>query len=473
MEFKYFIFILSVIGVIPLTYLLLYSQRCMKICIFLIPFTLIKYQETSINFFTNQEYKGTALGYEISLIHLIAIALLSAMILRRWPIKFFLPGTIPYFLFFLFCILSLTASPNKLYSGFELLKMVTLFIVFLAVTNYHYVTHDFDSFLNGIAIVIVFSFLLAFKMKYLGGRVQVSGIFPHQNSAGMFMCLLGPIFLSRLLNKKDSVFKSILYLFVFLMSFLSALFTYSRGSLASFPLGCFVVIIFSLVLHFSIKTIIVIFVTGILGIFAVSYSAPNIYNRFMYASEASAGMRKMLADTAINIIKDKPLLGCGVNNWGIVAASPQYNPYRANDTRGMFPKGDFESPVETVYLLVGAECGLLGLGAFLWWYFYHLYQTVYQAYRWRKTEFFYLLAGLGGGLTSNYLQSTLEWVLKQQINFCTLFCCFGIIAALVQGGREHTTLSRLELLAKQREEIRKQQETEVEETPPDQTSITE
>ena len=77
--------------------------------------------------------------------------------------------------------------------------------------------------------------------------------------------------------------------------------------------------------------------------------------------------------------------------------------------------------VETTYLLVGAECGFLGLAALLLWYLYHLFQGIIQAYKWRKTEYFYLLPGLIGGLTSNYLQSTLEWVLKQQINFCILF----------------------------------------------------
>ena len=457
MELKYIVFMLAVIGTIPLVYLLLLSQKSIKICVFLIPLILIKYQETSINFFTNPGFKGTASGYEVSLIHLISIALLLAMILRRWPIKFLFPGNLLYFLYFFVCLLSLSAAPNKIYAGFELMKMLTLFLVFLAVTNYLYITHDFDSFLNGIAMIIIFSFLIALKMKYLEGRIA-RGIFAHQNSAGMFMCLLGPIYLARLLNKKDSLLKAGFYLFVFIASFLSALFTYSRGALACFPLGCAVVILFSLALHLTFKTIIVIFVTGLISIAAIGYSAPNIINRFVNATGASAEMRKMLASTAINIIRDKPLLGCGVNNWGIVATYPNYNPYRANDTKGQFKKGEYINPVETVYLLVGAECGLIGLGTLFLWYFYYLYQAVYQAYRWRKTDYFYLLAGLGGGFTSNYLQSTLEWCLKQPINFCTLFCCFGIIAVLVQRAREHTTLSYLELVAIKRAEYYRQLE---------------
>ena len=162
----------------------------------------------------------------------------------------------------------------------------------------------------------------------------------------------------------------------------------------------------------------------------------------------------------MNIIKDKPLLGCGINTWGIVGKYLKYNPIQLYH---VFRGGEYLGLVETTYLLVGAECGLLGLGALLFWYFYYLYQAVYQAYRWRKTEYFYLLVGLGGGLISNYLQSTLEWVLKQQINFCTLFCCFGIIAVLIQGARERTTLSYLELLAQRRAEYLKQLQMAAEE----------
>ena len=39
-----------------------------------------------------------------------------------------------------------------------------------------------------------------------------------------------------------------------------------------------------------------------------------------------------------------------------------------------------------------------------------------------------------------------------------LFWCFGIIAVLIQGSREHTTLSYLELYAQKREEYLKQLE---------------
>ena len=466
MEFKYIIFFLSLLGIIPLTLLLLFSSRCMKLCVFCIPLCFWKYQSTAVNFFTNPDYKGTALGFEISIIHLLAIALLAAMFLRRWPIKLLLPGIFLYLLYFFISFLSMFTSPNRLYSGFELVKMITLLITFISLTNYFYITHDFDSFLYGLATLIIINFFICLDMKYLSGIPQVYGLFPHQNSHGMFMNLVGPVFLARVINKKDNLIKSFFFFFIFLLTFLSTLFTYSRGAIACFPIGCAITISFTFMFHSTSKVFIIVSVTSLLGLFAVLYSLPNLISRFTRAPEASAETRKFFAEVAMNIIKDNPLLGCGVNTWGIVAKYPQYNPYLNHHY--FTNRGEYMGLVETTYLLVGAECGLLGLASLLIWYFYYLFQTFYQSFKWRKTEFFYLLAGLGGGLGSNYFQSTLEWVLKQQINFFMLFWCFGIIAVFIQGTHDHTTLSYLELLALRREEQLKQLQMAAEEAQQDQ-----
>ena len=439
MELKYLVFIIAIGGIIPLTMLLMLSQKSMKVVVFLLPVFFWKYQSTAINFFTDPEYRGTALGFEISVIHLLAVSLLLAMILRQWPVKFFFPGLVLYILYFLVSLLSVFFSPVAIYSGFELFKMLNLLITFLALANYFYMTHEFDSFLLGVSLVIFINFLICMEMKYITGIVQVYGLFPHQNSMGMFMSLIGPVFLARVINKNEHIIKTLFFLFIFIISFLSALFTYSRGSIACFPFGCLVTILLTAFFHRTSKALIVLSVTGVLGIFTLLYSFETIVNRFTKAPEASAETRRFFAEVAVNIMNDKPLLGCGVNTWIIVANDPRYNPYLKHPyfaTRGM-------GIVETTYLLVGAECGLLGLAAMLCWYFYYFFQAVFQSFQWRKTNYFYLLAGLAGGFLSNYLQSTLEWVLKQQINYFMLFWCFGIVAALIQSTREHTFLSKL------------------------------
>ncbi|MBR3649217.1 MAG: O-antigen ligase family protein, partial [Victivallales bacterium] len=291
------------------------------------PLCFWKYQSTAINFFTNPDYKGTALGFEISIIHLLAIALLAAMFLRRWPIKLLLPGIFLYALYFFISFLSIFSSPNKLYSGFELVKMITLFITFISLANYFYMTHDFDSFLYGLSLLIIINFIICLDMKYLTGIPQVYGLFPHQNSHGMFMNLVGPIFLARVINKKDGIFRPVFFFFIFILTFLSTLFTYSRGAIACFPVGCVIAIAFTVAFLSTSKAFIIVSMAVVLGFFAILYSLPNLVSRFTRAPEASAETRKFFAEVAMNIIKDKPLLGCGVNTWGIVAMDPKFNPY--------------------------------------------------------------------------------------------------------------------------------------------------
>ena len=319
-------------------------------------------------------------------------------------------------------------------------------------------THDFDSFLYGVSVVIIINFFLSMEMKYLTGIPQVYGLFPHQNSMGMFMSLIGPVFLARVINKNENIIKTIYFFIIFLFAFLSALFTYSRGAIACFPFGCVITIFLTGIFHSTSKALIVLCVTGILGVFTFLYSFQTIVNRFTRAPEASAETRHFFAEVALNIIRDNPFLGCGVNTWITAASNPKYNPYlkhRYFANRGM-------GIVETTYLLVGAECGLMGLASLICWYLYYLFQAIYQAYQWRKTEYFYLFAGLAGGFLSNYLQSTLEWVLKQQINYLMLFWCFGIIAALAQNRYDRSFLSRLELIhmkSRLRDLMKRQQAT--------------
>ncbi len=463
MELKFFIFILSVMCVIPLTLMLMLSQKCMKACIFLLPICFWNYQSTAINFLSNPHHKGTALGFEISIIHLLALALLMAMILRQWPVKLLFPGIVFYIQYFFVCSASIFISPNKLYSGFEIVKMITFFITFLAAVNYFYITHDFESFINGLATIILINFVICVNMKYItGGRWQIAGIFPHQNSMAMFMSLTGPIFLARVLNKKESLLKTTFHLGIFLITFCSTIFSYSRGALACFPIGCVVTILMTVFFHNTTKAMIVLCAIGFLGIHATLYSLPTMIYRFEKAPESSAETRKTMATTAMNIIKEKPLLGCGINNWSNVSNLPQYNYFQPNY---VYDENSENGVCETTYLLVGAECGLLGLASLLCLYFYYLFQAMYQSFKWRKTEYFYLLAGISGGFISNYLQSILEWVLKQQVNFCMLLYCFGIVAALVQSTREHTTLSRLEFIAQRKAEIQKRYEEAMQSNP--------
>ena len=132
-----------------------------------------------------------------------------------------------------------------------------------------------------------------------------------------------------------------------------------------------------------------------------------------------------------NMMKDKPLAGVGLNNWGIKINPPYpYCEYRYGNKR--IAKDFKEGIVETSYLLVGAECGFLALAAFLSWLGYYYISACKLVKQLRRTDLFYIPAGIVGGLTAVYLQSTLEWVMKQQVNFIQMMMLFAALSILMK-----------------------------------------
>ena len=126
---------------------------------------------------------------------------------------------------------------------------------------------------------------------------------------------------------------------------------------------------------------------------------------------------------------DKPFAGVGLNNWGIKINPPYpYCEYRYTNKR--IAKDFKEGIVETSYLLVGSECGFFALVAFLAWLGYYYIAACKLVKRLRRTNLFYIPAGIVGGLSAVYLQSTLEWVMKQQVNFIQMMILFAALSIL-------------------------------------------
>jgi O-antigen ligase len=97
------------------------------------------------------------------------------------------------------------------------------------------------------------------------------------------------------------------------------------------------------------------------GIAALVFSAlivvysSLIVGRIMEYDFGSAKTRVTTARVALNIIRDHPFLGVGINNYGTVIEDY----WDAEDT---FTR---RSAVHNTYLLIGTEIGLFGFGAYL------------------------------------------------------------------------------------------------------------
>ena len=175
----------------------------------------------------------------------------------------------------------------------------------------------------------------------------------------------------------------------------------------------------------ALKRLVPIALVALLGLFAI---LPRIVQRFRTAPKASSDTRVELAYCALAMIKDEPLRGVGINNWSLKMDAA--HPYQDNASKIVGRELDYTGIVETVYLLVGAECGIPALAAMLVWFGWYWLSCIKLLRRLLRTRWYFVPAGLLGGLTANYMQSVLEWVLRQQMNIICLLFMFAIISYL-------------------------------------------
>lgn len=431
---KYLIFFITFMGVLPLGYMLTIHRKYMRWAFFAVSLPVMMFNQVSINFLSHETYRGTSRGMEVSLVYLVALAMLIGMlILYRMKPLFPDAGSKIYLVYFFLCIPSLINADNTLFSWFELWKMIMMYIVFL--TTYYYLYHyrDFNSVMIAFGIVAAVTFG-SVVIQHVKGIHQANGLFPHQNSMGMYMNLIAPVFFAYYFNRNKG-WKRFLFAGFFLVASAACMRTYSRGAMVCLPFGCMITALLSLRYQFHMRKIQILLPIVLVCIFGALLLLPNIIKRFQNAPKESLMTRQYLAASAWNMMKDKPFAGVGLNNWGIKINPPYpYCEYRYENRR--IAKDFKEGIVETSYLLVGAECGFLALGAFLSWLGYYYVTACKLVKSMRRSDFFYIPAGIVGGLTAVYLQSTLEWVMKQQVNFIQMMILFATLSILAKYRRD-------------------------------------
>ena len=427
---KYLFFTIAVMCTLPVMVFLLTDRRLIRWSVWELIVPLCIFDRTSINFFSHESYRGSSRGMEVSIIYIAALTLLLVFSVLHGRRRL-LPetGSRIHFIYLLFCLPSLINTPNMLFSFFELWKMIMIHMVFLAVYYYlEFTDGDLDTILYGVAALVAINFVVILVQHLVFGKYQVHGVFPHQNSMAMFMSIAGLIFLARFLNVPD-VRGTTIFFIAFLLASFAVVRSYSRGAIFCYPIGGIVTLLCSMRSGMSFRKLRKLSLIFLLGVLGLSLFAHRIVERFQKAPEASGETRKNLAIAAVNMIRDKPFIGVGVNNWGICI-----NPPYTYSTHRDFDKGYDEEHqdgiVETIYLLVAAECGLPCLIMLLCWFGYYWFSSIFLLKKLRITNYYFLPAGALGALTAVYMQSTLEWVLKQQINLiwlATLFACISFL----------------------------------------------
>ena len=390
-----------------------------------------------INFFSMETYRGTSRGFEIGLVDITAIILFFVIYSRRDKFPITLPpASFLYFIYFTFSLISIINSDVYIYSFFELWKMIRMYFYFFVIYNLVRSFEDIEQFLKFMLVIVAFITIIVLKQKYLEGMFQTSGPFPHQNSLVMYMIVYGSIFLSYLLNVKDA--KIYVWILAFGAASVDIISTLSRGGMAVFSISIFIVFLLSYRNKFTLKKlgITLVFLIGATGI--LYKASDTIIERVQTAPEESLNVRVVLAQAAQNMANDN-FFGVGLNNFGL-KINPPYNYGEHIERKDDDEKGGI---VETVYLLIAAETGWANLGVFisilLFFYFKNIknYRLMIKK---KYIKYRYLPMAFIGCLTSIYLQSTMEWVLKQTNNFYQLMFIFALIAVIsriLEKGKSH------------------------------------
>ncbi|MEI6421880.1 MAG: O-antigen ligase family protein [Lentisphaerota bacterium] len=429
MELKHIAFFSFLFMGIPVLCLLAAQKKWVENAVFFITIFFTCSLLIHINFVSMEDYRGTAKGFELTLVDMTTLILFYLVVSRRGQrqLMIFPPGTFIYGLYFIFSAISIANSAESVYSYFELWKMGRMYLFYWTMCNYLSGEKELMTMLKFIPAVIIYIFLVVLDQKYRMHLFQTNGPLPHQNSLVMYMTIFNTILFAWLLNSEMPPMKALFILSVFGMGSICIVSTLSRAGLMCFGLGCGVTLMLSIINGASAKTFAIIILVFVGAAAVLVKSADTIVERFTNAPEQSKLTRISLAEAAVKMANDK-FFGIGLNNWGI-KINPPY-PYSDHIER---KDEDFkEGIVETVYLLVAAETGWLNLGVFLLFIFKFYVMNIMNFFRYRKTELVLFSAGLAGGLFSVYLESTLEWVLKQTNNFYQLMLVFAVISAMTQ-----------------------------------------
>ncbi len=428
---KTFIFLLVFLGVIPSG---VFAARSNPLIRFICFALMVYFTSWSwlIHIAPIPEWTGTARGFPLSMSDILAAIVLFSMILdSKCRVSLCPPGGLLYGIYFFFALLSGVNAIYILPWGFEIAKMAWMYLFFLAAYNYLKNTRELWPLVYVICATVGILVCYGIYQKYLGGHYQVRSTFPHQNSLTLYISLFGALLLGILLNEKTNFKQTALLCGAMVASTLLILFSFSRGGLAAYFWGLALTGILSVLISRMTPKKILLTITGIMVIASLtSYALPRIIHRFQYAPEASKSTRINLNKAAVRIANNY-FFGVGANNF-----SEYSGPFRdyareqwaeAKITEETEPTGGI---VETIYLLVAAEFGWLGLLALLAWFFYYLILAARLCRFLRNSVCVGVAIGCTGGLIANYTQSLIEWSLKQYSNFYQLMLIFALVGVL-------------------------------------------
>lgn len=372
----------------------------------------------SMNLYSVPEYRGESIGFELSLVDLVLLALHFAL-----PTPAPTPMAMRRGLYLGAIVLSLVGAPLVLFGLFSTWKLLRMYALF-AVLHRHALRPELTPvMLRGLALGAVYATYVALEQRYLHGMLRCRGPMPHSNTLSMSINLFAPMWVALLLVGRGGI----LAMLALGGGAICVVLAQSRTSLVLFGVAAVLVYAGSVRRRFDGRKVrwALIGLVAVTALLAVSLD--SILDRFAQAPKTSAEARDHFNDAAALMLGDHPLLGIGINQYSHVLSSAGYA-----DAVGVL-QVDRHGVAHHLYWLTLAELGILGFLAYLSLLLPPMFRAVAPVFdrRLRSDVRADVLLGLAVGFLVTHIQGFAEWVLRQS----EMSQLFWIAIAIAEGLR--------------------------------------
>jgi hypothetical protein len=397
-----------------------------------------------------EEYRGATKGFEISLLDVVAGALLFAVTLRPDRTRRWLPpGTLLYLFYVAMSYVSIFAAPRPLYVNMAAWRFLEQVVVFVAAFDYLRDEEDLRMLLRAVAFTLCFQAVVVLKMKYINHIYQVYGWFEHQNALAMWAYMCGLPLLTMALgpcSRRDLPW----CLAGYAASAIIVEAALARASLLAFLLGTALVVAFSWWDGITRRRVLIPAMLALVAAAGLLCVLPTLIHRFGEPRNKESGeLREMLAKSSALMLADSAI-GIGWNNFALVINKPYH--YGApidewTESRGMrVNESEAKPQPESHYWLLLAENGYPGLLSYLLFIGVTTWWCLRAERQWKGTLAGAFLAGLLIALIITYAHSTVERCLTQTKNIAMWLIFLGVAVKLdALAGRTRLSLLKVRL----------------------------
>jgi hypothetical protein len=342
-----------------------------RVCVAGIMFMAIN--PVDVTFFSHTLYRGDIRGLEFGVTDWLSITMIIAMLSApRWrKRKLYTRNSneLWMLLYLALCTLSVVSALIPQFAFFGVTKLLRAYATFWIAYNFIRSEDDLRFIIWCVVGLSFYSFFQVLMDKYVLGVYPPRGSFPHQNGLATFQNMMNFIIFAFLMQDSTKLFdkRTLVYWAAFGAGTLTTVSTLSRGGIATYVLGCalIVVLTFFLKQHSTKikKKFAAIGVMFLLSLPVLVIVLPEVIKRFETAPVESKEGRHVANLASANMGHDY-FFGVGINNYSYAINYMPYGQHIAPMDRGI---------AHHIFWLHYAELGIFGVilyilltGTFMW-----------------------------------------------------------------------------------------------------------